>query len=126
TQKFPGLLQNQDSRLRDLGDWVGGELDEQAEYSDRYAPPQLQAVPVTRGQTGARHNKVIFNPRYEDAQREIYRRGVIGLSFTDKNPEPHTLSFVMGYLLSHSDISTHCPVTMTGAVAYVVQKFASE
>ncbi len=126
TQKFPALLKNQDSRLRDLGDWVGGELDEQAEYSDRYAPPQLHAAPITRGQTGTRRNKVIFNPRYEDAQREIYRRGVIGLSFAENNPEPHTLSFVMGYLLSHSDISTHCPVTMTGAVAYVVQKFASD
>ena len=30
----------------------------------------------------------------------------------------------MGYLLSQADISVHCPVTMTGAVAYVLDKFA--
>ena len=124
-RKFPDLLQRQENRLRELGEWVGGDLDEQAEYSDRYAPPQLHSMPDRRGQTGPRHNEVVFNARYEDAQREIYRRGVIGLSFTEQNPEPHSLSFVMGYLLSHSDIATHCPVTMTGAVAYVVQKFAS-
>lgn len=124
-RKFPGLLQRQEARLRDLGEWVGGELDAQAEYSDRYVPPVIQAQPGIRGQTGPRRNQVIFNPRYEEAQREIYRRGVVGLSFADPNPEPHSLSFVMGYLLSHSDIATHCPVTMTGAVAYVVQKFGS-
>lgn len=124
-RNFPALLKRQEARLRDLGEWVGGALDEQAEYSDRYAPPRLQPQPVTRGQTGPRRNQVIFNDRYEEAQREIYRRGVIGLAFAEQDPEPHSLSFMMGYLLSHSDISTHCPVTMTGAVAYVVQKFAT-
>ena len=30
----------------------------------------------------------------------------------------------MGYLLSEADVALHCPVTMTGAVAYVLDRFA--
>ena len=32
----------------------------------------------------------------------------------------------MGYLLAQSDISVHCPVTLTGAVAHVLDRFAPE
>ena len=32
----------------------------------------------------------------------------------------------MGYLLAQSDISIHCPVTLTGAVAHVLDRFAPE
>jgi acyl-CoA dehydrogenase len=39
---------------------------------------------------------------------------------------PHLLSFAMGYLLSQADISLHCPVTLTGAVAYVLGYHARE
>lgn len=122
----PDLLKRQEARLRDLGQWVGGELDEQAAYSDRHAPPELVSTLSASGKPGERVNKVVFNAQYEAAQVEIYKRGVIGLAFEGQNPEPHTLSFIMGYLLSHTDISTHCPVTMTGAVAYVVNKFGSD
>ncbi|MEE8247085.1 MAG: acyl-CoA dehydrogenase family protein, partial [Alphaproteobacteria bacterium] len=34
------------------------------------------------------------------------------------------VTFAMGYLISQSDPSLHCPVTMTGAVAYVLDRFA--
>lgn len=122
----PDMLARQNARLESLGAWVGKELDEQAAYSDRHAPPELVSALSTAGKPGERKNKVIFNSAYEDAQTEIYKHGVIGLAFEGPAPEPHTLSFVMGYLLSHSDISTHCPVTMTGAVAYVVSKFAPD
>jgi len=77
---------------------------------------------------GARENRVLFNDRYEAAQTEIYRRGVIGLAYSEEereSPHPHLISFVMGYLLSHGDISTHCPVTLTGAVAYVVSEYGA-
>ena len=121
----PQMLKRQQGRLTDLGAWVGNELDVQAEYSDRHAPPKLVHDIIPAGKPGERTGRVVFNPAYEDAQIEIYRRGVIGLAFQDKNPEPHSLSFVMGYLLSQTDISTHCPVTMTGAVAYVVNKYGS-
>lgn len=116
----PEMLERNYDRLKDFGAWTGGPLDEQASYSDRVAPPQLE----THNKLGEKKSRVIFNAKYEEAHQEAYRRGVIGLAFADKDPEPHLLSFTMGYMLSQADISVHCPVTMTGAVAYVLDKFA--
>ncbi len=116
----PDMLERNFDRLKDFGKWTGGELDEQASYSDRYAPPQLE----THNKLGQKQSKVIFNPKYEQCHQEAYERGTIGLAFQDKDPEPHLLTFTMGYMLSQTDISVHCPVTMTGAVAYVLDKYA--
>ena len=68
---------------------------------------------------------MVLNPAYLACHAEAYRRGVIGLAFGD-NPSGHLLSFAMGYLLSEADVSIHCPVTMTGAVAYVLDRLAPE
>lgn len=116
----PDMLKRNETRLRDFGAWTGGTLDEQASYSDRVAPPELE----THNKAGEKKSRVIFNPKYEECHAEAYKRGAIGLAFADKDPEPHLLSFTMGYMLSQVDISVHCPVTMTGAVAYVLDKYA--
>lgn len=116
----PDMLDRNADRLEDFGAFVGGPLDEQASYSDRHAPPKLQ----THTKTGEKKSHVIFNRDYETCHQDAYQKGVIGLAFLDDDPEPHLLSFTMGYLLSQSDISVHCPVTMTGAVAYVLDHFA--
>lgn len=116
----PEMKKRNEARLQDYGQWVGGELDEQASYSDRHAPPKLE----THNKKGEKQSRVIFNPKYEDCHQEAYRKGIIGLAFADKDPEPHLLSFTMGYMTAQTDISVHCPVTMTGAVAYVLDKFA--
>lgn len=121
----PAMLKRQHGRLTDFGQWVGTTLDAQAEYSDRHAPPRLEKTLAVTATPGARSARVIFNRDYEQAQTDVYKHGIIGLAFDTARPEPHTLSFAMGYLLSHSDISTHCPVTMTGAVAYIVNKYAT-
>ncbi|MDP2205139.1 MAG: acyl-CoA dehydrogenase family protein [Alphaproteobacteria bacterium] len=116
----PDMLARNEDRLKDFGAFVGGPLDEQATYSDRHAPPKLE----THTKTGEKRTRVIFNRDYETCHQEAYKKGTIGLAFTKDDPEPHLLSFTMGYMLSQADISVHCPVTMTGAVAYVLDKFA--
>jgi len=116
----PEMLERNLDRLKDFGAWTGGPLDEQAAYSDRHAPPKLE----THNKAGEKKSRVIFNPKYDEAHQEAYKRGVIGLAFQEKDPEPHLLTFTMGYMLAQADISVHCPVTMTGAVAYVLDKFA--
>lgn len=120
-RRAPGLLERHQARLSDFGAWVGGPLDAQAAYTDRIAPPRLES----HDRHGNRLGRVICNPAYLECHQEAYRRGVIGLCY---GPEaaPHLLSFVMGYLLSSADISIHCPVTMTGALAYVLDRFAPE
>lgn len=118
----PDMLSRNEDRLKDFGAFVGGPLDEQASYSDRHAPPKLE----THTKTGEKKIRVIFNRDYETCHQDAYKKGTIGLAFLDDDPEPHLLSFTMGYMLSQSDISVHCPVTMTGAVAYVLDKFAPQ
>lgn len=117
----PDMLKEHKKRLSDFGAWVGDALDKQAEYSDRHAPPKLE----TYNKKGERTGRVIFNPLYEQEHQEAYKKGAIGLAFGD-DPAPHLLSFTMGYMLSEADISVHCPVTMTGAVAYVLEHFAPD
>jgi alkylation response protein AidB-like acyl-CoA dehydrogenase len=118
-RRAPAMLADHHTRLTEFGAWVGGALEAQAAYSDRTAPPRLE----THGRDGEPLGRVIFNPAYETCHAEAYRRGVIGLAFA-KTPALHLLSFTMGYLLSTADISIHCPVTMTGALAYVLARVA--
>ena len=118
-RRAPDLVARFGGTLMDFGAWAGGPLDEQARYTDRHAPPRLE----THDRDGAPVGLVVLNPAYRDCHAEAYRRGVIGLAFGD-DPAPHLLSFAMGYLLSEADVSIHCPVTMTGAVAYVLDRLA--
>jgi alkylation response protein AidB-like acyl-CoA dehydrogenase len=105
--------------LSDFRHWVLTEVDAQANYTDRYAPPALE----TYDRNGSVANRVILNPWYGQQHQEVYRRGAIGLPYLQA--APHLLSFTMGFLLSQADISLHCPVTLTGAVAYVLGYHAS-
>lgn len=111
--------------LSAFGAWVSGPLEAQARYSDRFAPPRDVDVLTTAGVPGAKTKKIIFNPAYLEVQREVYRQGAIGLAYAGKKTD-HLPSFVLGYLISKSDISTHCPVTLTGAVAHVLNRYAPE
>ena len=106
--------------LADFSHWARTEVDEQANYTDRYAPPALEAY----NRDGEVANRIVLNRWYDEQHSEVYRRGIIGLPYLEK--APHLLTFAMGYLLSQSDISLHCPVTLTGAVAYVLAHHAPD
>lgn len=107
-------------KLAEFRAWALSEVDAQANYTDKYAPPALE----TYDRAGDVVNRVVTNPAYSEQHQECYRRGMIALPYTQG--APHLVSFVMGYLLSQADISLHCPVTLTGAVAYVLGYYASE
>ena len=108
------------AQLTEFRDWVLTEVDAQANYTDRYAAPSVE----TYDRKGELVNRIVANRWYEEQHQELYRRGIIGLPFVDK--APHLLTFTMGYLLAQADISLHCPVTLTGAVAYVLGCHAQE
>jgi len=107
--------------LSDFGAWVGGALDDEAGYTDRHGRPRLE----TYGRDGEIINQVILNPAWNAASREIYRRGIVGLNYLAE-PASFLTTFAMGYLTSQADVSLHCPATMTGAVAHVLNRFAPE
>ncbi|HME57676.1 MAG TPA: acyl-CoA dehydrogenase family protein, partial [Terracidiphilus sp.] len=69
-------------------------------------------------------NRIVANRWYDEQHEELYRRGIIGLPYAEK--APHLLTFTMGYILAQADISLHCPVTLTGAVAYVLGSHAPD
>ena len=103
--------------LSGFGAWVAGEVDPAAAYTDRHARPILE----TYAPDGSLANRIRQNPGWEAVSREAYRRGVVGLNYGEA-PAPFLLTFAMGYLLSQADVSLHCPVTMTGAVAYILAR----
>jgi acyl-CoA dehydrogenase len=119
TARVPRLA-GYSGQLADFRDWVLTEVDAQANYTDRYAPPALE----TYDRNGEVVNRIVANRWYDHQHRELYRLGIVGLPFAEN--APHLLTFTMGYILSQADISLHCPVTLTGAVAYVLGSHAPE
>ena len=117
----PWLTDDDAERLSSFGGWVATAVDEQADYTNRFAPPVLETLDEGgRPRTAVRHN-----PLYAAVHREVYERGIVGLNY-GPGRRPYTLTFAMGYLLAQSDISIHCPVTLTGAVAHVLDRFVPE
>ncbi len=117
----PGEFDKWSGMLADFGAWVGAAVDEEAEFTDRHAPPVLE----THDRDGRIVNRIVHNPAWQAVSREVYQRGIVGLNYGD-DPAPFLITFAMGYILSQADPSLHCPVTMTGALAYVIDRFAPD
>lgn len=115
----PALAKHGAQRLAAFGSWAATEVDAAAAYTDRFAPPVLEA----RDRDGELQHRVLCNPRYEAAHRQVYEHGIVGLNH-GPSAEPFLVTFTMGYLLAQADISLHCPATLTGAVAYVLGRLA--
>ena len=113
------LSEDDGERLSDFGAWAATAVDEQADYTNRFAPPLLE----TLDEGGRARSAVRHNPLYAAVHREVYERGIVGLNY-GRAPRPYALTFAMGYLLAQADISVHCPATLTGAVAHVLDRFA--
>src|ERR1700685_4312865 len=108
------------NQLAEFRDWVLTEVEAQANYTDRYAPPALE----TYDRDGEVVNRIVANRWYDEQHAELYRCGIIGLPYSEG--APHLLTFTMGYILSQADVSLHCPVTLTGSVAYVLGSHAPD
>ena len=115
----PAALDRWRGRLSEFGGWVAGEVDAQAEHTHRHAPPVLEAYDGDGNLT----NRIRVNPAWREVSQRVYEHGIVGLNYGG-DPAPFAITFAMGYILAQADISLHCPVTMTGAVAYVLDRFA--
>jgi alkylation response protein AidB-like acyl-CoA dehydrogenase len=118
-RRAPDLLARSAPSLAAFGAWVGTDVDAAAAYTDRLAPPVLESC----DRDGQLEPRLVCNARYEAMHREVYEHGIVGLNH-GPSPEPFLLTFAMGYLLAQADISIHCPATLTGAVAHVLDRFA--
>jgi acyl-CoA dehydrogenase len=113
-------MQSYSAQLAEFYKWVRTDVEAQANYTDRYAPPALEVW----DRDGEVINRIVANRWYDEQHAELYRRGMIGLPYSEG--APHLLTFTMGFLLSQADISLHCPATLTGAVAYVLATHAPD
>lgn len=105
--------------LDSFGSWVAVEVDPASHYTHRYGAPILES----HDRDGRPVNRIRHNPAWVAVSREVYRRGAVALNY-GAEPAPFLVTFAMGYLLSQASVSLHCPVTMTGAVAHVLARFA--
>jgi alkylation response protein AidB-like acyl-CoA dehydrogenase len=117
----PALADRRADHLAAFGAWAGTEVDAAAAYTDRFARPVLNIM----DREGELQSSVMCNPRYEEMHRQVYKHGIVALNH-GPSAEPFLLTFAMGYLLAQADISIHCPATLTGAVAYVLDRFAPQ
>ena len=117
---YPGFRREYHDMLSDYGGFCTGFLEDQANDSDRRAPPYISQVLDDPVRPQGRRNIVVVNDRYAACQQEIYKKGFLAACFNSHNPAPHMLPFLAQYMTSYSDISTGCPLAMTHPIALLL------
>ncbi|MBB6453876.1 alkylation response protein AidB-like acyl-CoA dehydrogenase [Salirhabdus euzebyi] len=102
------------------------EFDERARHTDREGQPKL----VKYNKFGDDISEIWVNEGYKQTVKDTYNTGIVG--YVHK-PIPelglsgnYVYSYAQGYLLSQVEPGFYCPVTLTMAVAYIIDQFADE
>src|SRR5260370_8436788 len=113
--------------LAEMGAVASQKMDELAEIANRQGP-----VVMEYGKRGQRVDEVIFHPAYHELERIAYqdfaiaacshREGALG--WPGHVPQP--VKFALGYLGMQAESGVFCPVSMTDALARVLERYASE
>ena len=113
--------------LGDLGAVASQHMDELAGVANRQVPELVQF-----DKRGERVDEVIFHPAYHELEKIAYedfaiaacthRAGAFGWS--ERVPQP--VKFALAYLAMQAEAGVFCPVSMTDALARVLEKYASE
>jgi acyl-CoA dehydrogenase len=113
--------------LTAMGEIASKRMDKLAEVANRHGPVLQQF-----DKRGERVDKVIFHPAYHELEHIAYedfaiaacchREGALG--WPGKVPQP--VKFALGYLGMQAESGVFCPVSMTDALARVLERYASE
>lgn len=102
------------------------QFDERAAHTDREGQPRL----IRYDRYGNDVSQVWVNEGYKKTVEETYNTGIVG--YVHK-PIPklgstgnYSYSFAQGYVLSQVEPGFYCPVTLTMAVAYLIDHYADE
>jgi acyl-CoA dehydrogenase len=111
--------------LDEFGELCGTEIDERASYTDRDGQPKL----IKYDRFGEEVSNVWLNEGYKKTVEQVYGKGIVGYVHKEI-PElgrkgNYLYSFAQGYLLSQAEPGFHCPVTLTAATAYLLDKYGS-
>ncbi|MFD1020375.1 acyl-CoA dehydrogenase family protein [Thalassobacillus hwangdonensis] len=115
-----------DRELHAFGALCAGEIDQRAVHTDREGQPKL----IKYDRMGDDVSEVWLNEGYKKTVKETYDRGIVGYVHKDI-PElgqkgNYLYSYAQGYLLSHAEPGFYCPVTLTMATAYLLDRYADE
>jgi len=113
--------------LTHLGSVASGEMDELAQDANRQGP-----VLVQYDKRGQRIDEIVFHPAYHELERIAYedfsiaacshRDGALG--WPGRVPQP--VKFALGYLGMQAESGVFCPVSMTDALARVLERYGSD
>src|SRR6266849_4527474 len=113
--------------LVEMGTVASQKMDELAVIANRQGPVLMQY-----DKRGQRVDEVIFHPAYHELARSAYQDFAIAacshregaLSWPGHVPQP--VKFALGYLGMQAESGVFCPVSMTDALARVLERYASE
>ncbi|WP_257299976.1 acyl-CoA dehydrogenase family protein [Haloarchaeobius sp. FL176] len=109
-------------RLHEFGEVVGQTVADNADTVDDHGP-ELH----TYDAHGNVQNEVEYHPKQYENERIAYGAGIVADAFEAppgrEGPMPLTHHLAMEYLLSYADPGFTCPVSMTGGVALVLDKY---
>lgn len=113
--------------LKRMGEVASQEMDELAQVANCQGP-----VLVQYDKRGQRVDEVVFHPAYHELERIAYeefaiaacshREGALGWP----GKVPQQVKFALGYLGMQAESGVFCPVSMTDALARVLERYASE
>src|SRR3989442_2375550 len=113
--------------LTDMGAVASQRMDELAQIANRQGPVLMQF-----DKRGQRVDEVIFHPAYHELERIAYQDfAIAACSHRDGAPGwpgkvPQPVKFALGYLGMQAEAGVFCPVSMTDALARVLERYASE
>jgi len=113
--------------LTGMGAVASQRMDELAQIANRQVPVLMQF-----DKRGQRVDKVIFHPAYHELEKIAYQDFAIAacshrdgaLGWPGKVPQP--VKFAQGYLGMQAESGVFCPVSMTDALARVLERYGSE
>jgi len=113
--------------LSRMGEVASQRMDELAQVANRQGPVLIQY-----DKRGQRIDRVVFHPAYHELERIAYedfaiaacthREGALGWP----GKVPQQVKFALGYLGMQAEAGVFCPVSMTDALARVLECHASE
>src|SRR5436305_8626985 len=113
--------------LSRMGEVASRRMDELAQVANRQGPVLIQY-----DKRGQRIDEVVFHPAYHELERIAYedfaiaactyREGALGWP----GKVPQQVKFALGYLGMQAEAGVFCPVSMTDALARVLECHASE
>ena len=110
-----------------MGEVASQRMDELAQVADRQGPVLIQY-----DKRGQRIDEVVFHPAYHELEHIAYEDFAIAacthregaMSWPGKVPQQ--VKFALGYLGMQAEAGVFCPVSMTDALARVLERYASQ